>query len=149
MIRNHCRHYVHPKCSPSRAALLTGRYAWTMGRLELLFYHSFHDDFMMISWWYQDVSHLDNSRQRGAIERFQPTGLSTSIPLLPQLLKTAGYCHHHHHYWDHYCRYCHCHNHHHPIQLPPPHLPWYTWSISITSIILLIDHIHIIYFNGS
>ena len=30
-------------------------------------------------------------RQRGAIERFQPTGLSTSIPLLPQLLKPAGY----------------------------------------------------------
>ena len=55
------RHYVHSKCSPSRAALLTGRYAWTMGR------------------------------QRGAIERFSPTGLSTSFPLLPQMLKKAGY----------------------------------------------------------
>ena len=34
---------------------------------------------------------FNDSRQRGAIERFQPTGLSTSIPLLPQLLKPAGY----------------------------------------------------------
>lgn len=55
------RHYVHSKCSPSRAALLTGRYAWTMGR------------------------------QRGAIERFQPTGLSTKYKILPEYLKAAGY----------------------------------------------------------
>ena len=30
-------------------------------------------------------------RQRGAIERFQPTGLSTAYQLLPQMLKKAGY----------------------------------------------------------
>ena len=30
-------------------------------------------------------------RQRGAIERFQPTGLSTKYGLLPQMLKKAGY----------------------------------------------------------
>ena len=29
--------------------------------------------------------------QRGAIERWQPTGLNKSIPILPQFLKTGGY----------------------------------------------------------
>ena len=57
-------HYAHPKCSPSRAALLTGRYAWSMGR------------------------------QRGAIERYQPTGLSTKYQMLPEYLKQAGYVSH-------------------------------------------------------
>ena len=30
-------------------------------------------------------------RQRGAIERYQPTGLSTKYKLLPHYLKQAGY----------------------------------------------------------
>ena len=62
--------YVTPKCSPSRAALMTGVYPHKLGR------------------------------QRGAIERFQPTGLNTSYTLLPQYLKMVGkwhlgYCHPH------------------------------------------------------
>ena len=56
--------YVTPKCSPSRAALLTGVYPWKLGI------------------------------QRGAIERFQATGLDTSRPLLPELLQQGGYSTH-------------------------------------------------------
>jgi len=53
--------YVTPKCSPSRAALMTGMYPWRIGM------------------------------QRGAIERFQPDGLNTSLKLLPEYLQEAGY----------------------------------------------------------
>ena len=53
--------YTTPKCSPSRAALMTGRYPWKIGM------------------------------QRGAIERFQPDGLNSSIQILPQYLQQAGY----------------------------------------------------------
>jgi len=56
--------YVTPKCSPSRAALMTGLYPWRFGM------------------------------QRGAVERFQPDGLNTSLKILPEYLKDAGYATH-------------------------------------------------------
>ena len=53
--------YTSPKCSPSRASLMTGLYPWRVGM------------------------------QRGAIERYQPDGLNTSIKILPQYLQEIGY----------------------------------------------------------
>ena len=88
------RHYVHPKCSPSRASLLTGRYAWTMGRRAPFFSCiTARGHFMISTSTTTDpllkaiITNLKSLRQRGAIERFQPTGLSTKFPLLPEILK--------------------------------------------------------------
>ena len=74
------RHYTHAACSPSRAALLTGKYAWRLGL------------------------------QRGNIGRYQPAGewqiffdcpqiflragLGTEHKLLPEYLKSGGYVTH-------------------------------------------------------
>ena len=53
--------YAQPKCSPSRAALLTGIYPYKM------------------------------SMQRGSIGDFRPTGLPTNLSTLPELFRSSGY----------------------------------------------------------
>ena len=56
--------YSQPRCSPSRASLLTGLYPYRLGI------------------------------QRGNISPFRPAGLATSATLLPQRLAGLGYTSH-------------------------------------------------------
>ncbi|XP_066985393.1 arylsulfatase B-like [Macrobrachium rosenbergii] len=56
--------YVLPRCTPTRTALLTGRYPFTMG--------------------FQDAN----------VKREEPRGIPLKVKLLPELLKMAGYSTH-------------------------------------------------------
>ena len=76
--------YVSPKCSPSRAALLSGLYPWRLGMQRGAIGEISHTTLPIKSF-------LMGLSSTG---RFRPTGLDPKIPLLPQILQDEGYATH-------------------------------------------------------
>ena len=72
--------YVSPKCSPSRAALLSGIYPWRLGMQR--------GAIGEISYLIKSLLMLPYSG------RFRPSGLNTKTRLLPQILQDGGYATH-------------------------------------------------------